>query len=47
MTTSDRFFRSVFVAIAVGLGWGIRGDFGHLIGAMYPGAILGLAFCYV
>ncbi|HOJ32872.1 MAG TPA: hypothetical protein PKY35_02415 [Candidatus Hydrogenedentes bacterium] len=47
MTTSDRFFRSVFVAIAVGLGWGIRGDFGHLIGAMYPGAVLGLAFCYV
>jgi len=37
----------MFVAVAVGLGWGIRGDFGHLIGAMYPGAVLALALCYV
>jgi hypothetical protein len=43
----DRFGRSLFVALAVGLGWGIRGDFGHLIGAMYPGAALGLGLAYV
>src|SRR5262245_17479388 len=47
MTLSDKIGRSLFVALAVGLGWGIRGDFGHLIGAMYPGAALGLAFAYV
>ncbi len=43
----DRSIRSVFVALAVGLGWGIRGDFGHVVGAMYPGAALGLAFAFV
>ena len=43
----DRVFRSLFVALAVGLGWGIRGDFGHMLGAMYPGAALGLAFAFV
>ncbi|GMW00992.1 MAG: hypothetical protein AMXMBFR84_21290 [Candidatus Hydrogenedentota bacterium] len=43
----DRIERSVFVALAVGLAWGIRGDFGHLIGAMYPGVILAFAFGYV
>lgn len=47
MTLRDRIGRGVFVALAVGLGWGIRGDFGHNIGAMYPGAALGLAFAYV
>lgn len=43
----DRIARALFVALAVGLGWGIRGDFGHMIGASYPGAALGLAFAYV
>lgn len=43
----DRILRSLFVAWAVGLGWAIRGDFGHMLGAMFPGAALGLAFCYV
>lgn len=43
----DRVLRSLFVACAVGLGWGIRGDFGHVLGAMYPGACLGLGFAYV
>lgn len=43
----DRFFRAAFVALAVGLGWGIRGDFGHSLGASYPGAALGLAFAFV
>jgi hypothetical protein len=47
MKLSDRIVRSLFVALAVGLGWGIRGDFGHLIGAMYPGAALGLGFAFV
>ncbi|ODT98005.1 MAG: hypothetical protein ABS79_06600 [Planctomycetes bacterium SCN 63-9] len=37
----------MFVALAVGLGWGIRGDFGHLVGAMYPGAALAMAFAFV
>ncbi|HTM53425.1 MAG TPA: hypothetical protein VL175_05325 [Pirellulales bacterium] len=47
MSLADRTARSLFVALAVGLGWGIRGDFGHLVGAMYPGAALGLALAYV
>lgn len=47
MTNWDRFFRAAFVALAVGLGWGIRGDFGGFEGAMYPAACLGLAFAYV
>ncbi len=47
MNLSDRIIRSLFVALAVGLGWGIRGDFGHLLGAMFPGAMLGLGFAYV
>ena len=47
MSLGDRLGRSLFVATAVGLAWGIRGDFGHSIGAMYPGAILALALAYV
>src|SRR5271156_3558696 len=47
MSLLDRIGRSLFVALAVGLAWGIRGDFGHLVGAMYPGAILALALAYV
>jgi hypothetical protein len=47
MSIADRIGRSLFVALAVGLAWGIRGDFGHLVGAMYPGAVLALAFAYV
>ena len=47
MTFTDRVMRSAFVALAVGLGWGIRGDFGHLVGAMYPGACLALGLAYV
>ena len=47
MSFLDRLFRSLFVALAVGLGWGIRGDFGGVMGAMYPGACLGLGFAYV
>jgi hypothetical protein len=47
MSLPDRIGRSLFVALAVGLGWGIRGDFGHLVGAMYPGAALALGLAYV
>lgn len=47
MTNTDRLLRALFVALAVGLGWGIRGDFGGFDGAMYPAACLGLAFAYV
>ncbi|WZO98309.1 hypothetical protein EP7_005369 [Isosphaeraceae bacterium EP7] len=47
MSLPDRVGRSLFVALAVGMAWGIRGDFGHLIGAMYPGAALAMALAYV
>lgn len=47
MGTWDRIGRSLFVAAAVGMAWGIRGDYGHVIGAMYPGAVLGLAWVAV
>ncbi|MCS6860921.1 MAG: hypothetical protein NZT92_11455 [Abditibacteriales bacterium] len=33
----------VLPALAMGLGWGIRGQFGHQSGAMVPGAMVGLA----
>jgi hypothetical protein len=42
----DRALRALFVACAVGLAWGIRGDFGGTTGAMYPGVMLALAFAY-
>jgi hypothetical protein len=47
MNRTDKIFRALFVAMAVGLGWGIRGHFGGSIGAMFPGAMLGLSFAYV
>lgn len=43
----DRVLRALFVGLGVGLGWGIRGDFGHSLGAMAPGATLGMGFAYV
>lgn len=46
MHWTDRMRRALFAALAVGLAWGIRGDFGHVIGAMYPGAALALALAY-
>ena len=39
--------RALFVSLAVGLAWGIRGAFGGVVGAMFPGAVLALAFCHV
>ena len=47
MRLTDRIGRSLFVALGVGLAWGIRGDFGHLVGAMYPSAVLAMALAYV
>lgn len=34
-------------ALTMGLGWGIRGQFGHETGAMVPGALVGLALAAV
>jgi len=34
-------------SLAMGLGWGIRGQFGHETGAMVPGALVGLALAAV
>jgi hypothetical protein len=31
--------------LAISVGWGFRGDYGHEAGAMVPGALLGLAIC--
>lgn len=35
----------VFSGLAMSVGWGFRGDYGHEAGAMVPGALLGLAIC--
>jgi len=35
----------ILSALAMSVGWGIRGDYGHEAGAMIPGALLGLALC--
>ncbi|TKJ33188.1 MAG: hypothetical protein CEE38_21265 [Planctomycetes bacterium B3_Pla] len=35
----------VLAALAMSVGWGFRGDYGHEAGAMVPGALLGLAIC--
>lgn len=41
---ADRLTRlPVLAALAMSLGWGIRGDYGHEAGAMLPGALLALA----
>ena len=38
----------VFIpALAMWLGWGVRGLFGHANGAMFPGAMVALAVCYL
>ena len=47
LSTTDRLLRALFVACAVGVCWAIRGTFGHALGAMAPGAALGLGFAYV
>ncbi len=35
----------VLCALAMSVGWGFRGDYGHEAGAMIPGALLGLSIC--
>ncbi|MCL5281685.1 MAG: hypothetical protein M1376_17445 [Planctomycetes bacterium] len=35
----------ILAGVAMSLGWGIRGDYGHEVGAMIPGALLGLSIC--
>jgi len=35
----------LFPALAMSLGWGIRGDYGHEAGAMIAGALVALAIC--
>jgi hypothetical protein len=44
--TSDLFLTGVILSgLAMSVGWGFRGDYGHEAGAMVPGALLGLAIC--
>lgn len=31
--------------LSLSIGWGIRGNFGHELGAMLPGALTALAIC--
>ncbi len=35
----------LLAGLAMSVGWGFRGDYGHEAGAMVPGALLGLAIC--
>lgn len=37
----------VLSGLAMSVGWGFRGDYGHEAGAMVPGALLGLAICLI
>jgi hypothetical protein len=41
------FMRSYYIAamLALSIGWGIRGNFGHEAGAMLPGALCAMAIC--
>ncbi|MHC4542094.1 MAG: hypothetical protein ACYS74_20285 [Planctomycetota bacterium] len=42
----NRKFMGVLLSgLAMSVGWGFRGDYGHEAGAMVPGALLGLAIC--
>ncbi len=43
--TSRMVMGMVLAGLAMSLGWGIRGDYGHEAGAMIPGAMLGLSIC--
>ena len=36
-------WQTLVVALALSIGWGIRGNFGHEIGAMLPGALVAMA----
>jgi hypothetical protein len=44
--TSDLALIGVILSgLAMSVGWGFRGDYGHEAGAMVPGALLGLSIC--
>ena len=44
--TSDSVLIGIVLSgLAMSVGWGFRGDYGHEAGAMVPGALLGLAIC--
>ena len=46
MTTRPFWFWCVFPAVTMSLGWGLRGSIGGgPLGAMIPGAMIGLALC--
>jgi hypothetical protein len=38
-------FLLLFASLAMSVGWGFRGDYGHEAGAMVPGALIALAIC--
>jgi len=42
---NHKFVGVVLSGLAMSVGWGFRGDYGHEAGAMVPGALLGLAIC--
>ena len=37
----------LFVALAMSVGWGFRGNYGHEYGAMVPGALAAIAVCLI
>lgn len=39
------FWGLLLVALSLSIGWGIRGNYGHLTGAMFPGALAAIAAC--
>ena len=44
-TNSKTRFNLILPALAMSVGWGFRGDYGHEAGAMVPGALVALAIC--
>lgn len=40
---STRLFAFLFTGLALSMGWGVRGQYGHEIGAMFPGALAAIA----
>ena len=43
--SSRKWLAIVLAGLAMSVGWGFRGDYGHEAGAMVPGALLALAIC--
>lgn len=46
-TKDTRLWFILIPALSLWLGWGVRGVFGHSNGAMFPGALLALALCFL